>query len=260
MSDIQLMHQTGGGAAQTMSSREIAELTGKEHRNVMRDARAMLVELYGEGGVLSFEHTQVNPQNGQPYPVLNLPKRETLVLIAGYSIPLRAKIIDRWQELETAASAPAIPQTMPEALRLAAQALEDAQTARAAQVKAEVMLQLEAKRSGQLEAQVAETAPKAAALDRIAAGDEALTMTQAAKMLGIKRDSLTKWMHANGWIYRQNGSWVAYDQHIKNGRLQFKEAKYTDEKTGLDCHKPYCHILPKGFTRLAEVFSKEAIT
>jgi Rha family phage regulatory protein len=87
-------------ADMTMSSQEIAELTGKEHRNVMRDIRAMLVELHGEGGVLSFEHTLTNPQNGQTYPVFNLPKRETLILVSGYNVQMRAAIIDRWQELE----------------------------------------------------------------------------------------------------------------------------------------------------------------
>lgn len=86
--------------AQTMSSREIADLTGKEHRNVMRDIRVMLVELHGEGGVLSFEQTYTNPQNGQSYPCYALPKRETLILVSGYSVAMRAKIIDRWQELE----------------------------------------------------------------------------------------------------------------------------------------------------------------
>lgn len=61
------------GESLTMSSREIAELSGKEHRNVMADIRKMLVELHGEGGVLSFQHTLTNPQNGQSYPVFNLP-------------------------------------------------------------------------------------------------------------------------------------------------------------------------------------------
>lgn len=91
----------------TMSSREIAELVEKEHRNVMRDIRVMLVELHGEGGVLKFEHTLTNEQNGQTYPVFKLPKRETLILVSGYSVTLRARIIDRWQELEDQVSKPA---------------------------------------------------------------------------------------------------------------------------------------------------------
>ncbi len=83
-----------------MSSREIAELTGKEHFNVMRDIRSMLAELYGEGGVLSFEHTYQNEQNGQWYPCFSLPRCEVVILLTGYSIPLRAKVIDRLHELE----------------------------------------------------------------------------------------------------------------------------------------------------------------
>lgn len=94
------------GVAVTMSSREIAELTGKRHDHVMRDIRAILVELHGEGGVPKFGDTYLNEQNGQSYPVFHLPKRETLILVSGYSVELRARIIDRWQELEAAVSAP----------------------------------------------------------------------------------------------------------------------------------------------------------
>ncbi|SFG63265.1 phage regulatory protein, rha family [Methylobacterium gossipiicola] len=101
----------------TMSSREIAEKTRKRHDNVMRDVRAMLIALHGGGGLLSFEDTYTNPQNGQSYPIFNLPKRECLILVSGYSVELRAAIIDRWQELE-AQQAPRIP-THVEALRLA---------------------------------------------------------------------------------------------------------------------------------------------
>lgn len=96
---------TGGDATLTMSSLEIAELTGKEHRNVMRDIRKMLDEM-DEGGVLKFEHTHQNPQNGQTYPIFRLPKRECLILVSGYDVPLRAKIIDRWMELEGMVAAP----------------------------------------------------------------------------------------------------------------------------------------------------------
>ncbi|ROR21722.1 Rha family phage regulatory protein [Comamonas sp. BIGb0124] len=110
----------------TMSSREIAELTGKRHDNVIADIRKMLVELHSEGGLLNFQDTHANGQNGQSYPIFRLPKRETLILVSGYSVVLRARIIDRWQELERMVDQPRVPQTLPEALRLAADMAERA--------------------------------------------------------------------------------------------------------------------------------------
>lgn len=101
----------------TMSSLEIAELTGKRHDNVLRDIEEMLAALEepllkteeppetGKGGVLSFEDTPIrgsytNPQNGQVYPCFHLPQDLTLTLVAGYSVVLRHRIIKRWLELE----------------------------------------------------------------------------------------------------------------------------------------------------------------
>ena len=92
----------------TMSSREIAELTGKEHRNVMADIRKMLTELHGENGVLNFQQSYINGQNKEQ-PCFNLPKRESLILVSGYSVQMRATIIDRWQELEAMAAKPIDP-------------------------------------------------------------------------------------------------------------------------------------------------------
>jgi hypothetical protein len=58
--------------------------------------------LHGEDGVLSFEDTHTNQQNGQTYPTYRLPKRETLILVSGYSVQMRARIIDLIAEIETA--------------------------------------------------------------------------------------------------------------------------------------------------------------
>jgi Rha family phage regulatory protein len=224
----------------TMSSREIAELTGKEHRNVMRDIRTMLVELHGEGGVLSFEHTYRNAQNGQEYPVFLLPKRETLILVSGYSIQMRARIIDRWQELESMIDQPKVPQTMPEALRLAAEAIEERD-----RLALENKVQAEA---------LAEAQPKAQGFDLITAGEKSITIRETAKLLGIKENRLTAWLHENGWTYRMNGRWVAKSEHIQGGRLIYKEARYTDQNTGQEVYAPYCHVTPKGLAKLARVF------
>lgn len=88
----------------TMSSREIAALTGKRHDNVVADVRKMLSELVlGTPEFLGVYEAE----NGQQYECFNLPKRESLILISGYSIELRARIIDRWQELESQVSKPA---------------------------------------------------------------------------------------------------------------------------------------------------------
>ena len=114
-----------------------------------------------------------------------------------------------------------------------------------------------AEEKDQAVAKLAEAAPRLLALERLEASEEAITVTQAAKLLGVKRETLTNWLHANSWVYRQNGTWVAYDQHIKNGRLQYKEARYTDAKTGQVCYSAHCHILPKGLAVLATHFAVE---
>lgn len=80
-----------------MSSREIANLTVKEHKNVCRDIRNILEELKID--VLRFERTYQDSQNRQQTEFL-LPKRETLILTSGYSVVQRTRIIDRWLELE----------------------------------------------------------------------------------------------------------------------------------------------------------------
>lgn len=80
-----------------MSSLEIAELTGKEHRNVMSDIRKMLDELNIDAAMFSATY---KAGRNNTYECFNLPKRETLILVSGYSVSMRASIIDRWQELE----------------------------------------------------------------------------------------------------------------------------------------------------------------
>lgn len=89
----------------TMSSLEIATLTGKRHDHVMRDIRIMLAELYGEGGVPSFGGVYTDAK-GEKRPCFNLPKRETYILVSGYNVQMRAKIVDRWEELESGKALP----------------------------------------------------------------------------------------------------------------------------------------------------------
>ncbi|KQO74708.1 hypothetical protein ASF20_04590 [Methylobacterium sp. Leaf88] len=101
-----------------MSSLEIAERTGKRHPDVKRDIRTMFAHL-GEAGEQFCSTAWIDGPNHsrRNIGIYSLPKRECLILVSGYSVELRAAIIDRWQELE-AQQAPRIP-THVEALRMA---------------------------------------------------------------------------------------------------------------------------------------------
>ena len=60
----------------TMSSREIAELCGKRHDNVMTDIRNMLELLKIQSPEFLGDYKD---DKGRTYPCFNLPKRETLI-------------------------------------------------------------------------------------------------------------------------------------------------------------------------------------
>lgn len=92
-----------GGDAVTMSSREIAELTGKRHDNVMADIRSMLSELKID--VLTFQGIYLDSMNREQIEY-HLDRELTETLITGYSIPLRHKVIRRLHDLEEKASRP----------------------------------------------------------------------------------------------------------------------------------------------------------
>lgn len=111
----------------------------------------------------------------------------------------------------------------------------------------------------ELEDQIKAIQPKADALDLIAADNQTMTVTQGSKILSIKRDTLTNYLSTKKWTYRQNGSWVAYQSRIQSGDLVYKEAKYTDENTGQQGYRPYCHITQKGLAKLAEMLAKDGL-
>lgn len=81
----------------TMSSLEIAELTGKQHKDVLRDIKRTLE---AEGTSTAQFCALYTASNGKQNPCYRLPFRETHIVMGGYSVKHRAAIIDRWIELE----------------------------------------------------------------------------------------------------------------------------------------------------------------
>lgn len=87
----------------TMSSREIADLTGKQHQHVKRDIEHMLNEL--EKDVSNFGRIYRDSMNREQTEY-HLDRELTDTLLTGYSIPLRRKVIARWHELEAKVAQP----------------------------------------------------------------------------------------------------------------------------------------------------------
>lgn len=110
----------------TMSSRDIAELTGKEHKNVCRVIRDLISDriLDAQLEPLKFEY------RGQWFDYYELSKRDSFVVVARLSPEFTAHIVDRWQELEQKLNPVFnLPQDLPSALRALADTYEQLQQA-----------------------------------------------------------------------------------------------------------------------------------
>ena len=88
---------------QTMTSLEIAELTGKQHKNVMQ-AITNMEPAWEKTCGLKFQLTSrtiVQPNGGtREVPCYQLTKTECLYIATKFNDEARAKLVLRWQELE----------------------------------------------------------------------------------------------------------------------------------------------------------------
>jgi len=220
---------------QVMSSREIAELVEARHNDVI----STIERLFSKGLLRSARKTRREATGGRPIDVYDLIERDTHLVVSGYSDEHRARVIDRWQELEDQTSRHfAIPASLPEALRLAAdQAEENARLVGVIQLQA----------------------PKVAAIQRLAAAHGAVCLTDAAKLLQIRPRQFIEWLINRNWLYqRGKRKRLAADQErIDQGLMthKFTELK-ANELTGEVKAVAQPLVTPKGLARLAEMLQE----
>ena len=102
------------GRTDTVTSLEIAEITGKKHTHVMRDIRSLLEQGVNES---NFGLVEYKDKKGEKRPMYSLTPKGCLILASGYDAVLREKIIDRLEVLEKK-NVPQVPQSFSEALLL----------------------------------------------------------------------------------------------------------------------------------------------
>lgn len=212
----------------TMSSREIADIAQARHNDVI----ATIVRLFDKGLLRSSRKTRQEATGGRPIEVFDLIERDVYLVISGYNDEVRARIIDRWQELESRKPDPMEVLSNPALLRQALLGYSE-------QVIA-------------LQKQNTEMTPKVEALDRISTANGSLCITDAAKSLQVQPKKLFQLMNQKGWIYRRTGkaSWIAHQEKIKQLLLEHKITT-VERDDGTEKITEQVRVTPKGMTRLA---------
>lgn len=84
----------------TMNSREIAEITGKPHNDVLKSIRVMEPAWTKVNGG-KFSLVEYKDSKGQLRPMYQLTKTECLYVATKFNDEARAKLVIRWEQLET---------------------------------------------------------------------------------------------------------------------------------------------------------------
>ena len=204
---------------QTMSSREIAELTGKGHNHVMRDIRKLEKQLGDmfEGVIQNWTH----PQNGQIYEEFFLRKDTCLTLLLGYDAVARIKVVKRWQELEEKERSNSL--VLPNFTDPAEAAIAWATEYKAKQL---AMQQLEVAK------------PKVEYFEKYVERNNLKSITDVAKEMGISSKALGVWLRKNGhaWANKTPVRWSQpfmdkgygeMKQYTTNGGFDGTQAMFT---------------------------------
>ncbi|EHV2817644.1 phage antirepressor KilAC domain-containing protein [Escherichia coli] len=151
----------------------------------------------------------VGRKNGANIDIITMTFKQALRVAARESKAVRRSLIDKLEELQQANSpTPSIPQTLPEALRLAAELAEQKM---------------------QLEQQLVAAAPKVDFADRVSVANGIL-IGNFAKVVGLKQNALFSWLRQNGILMafgaRKN---VPRQQYINAGYFTVKEVVLDDE-------------------------------
>ena len=178
----------------TMSSLEIAELTGKRHDAILRDIRNLLSQGVNAHNFVEVEYLD---KKGEARPSFNLTKKGCLILASGYDAKLREKIIDRWEQLETAKRNGAFqaPQNYLEALEALVISEKEKQYLRADNKNKEV--------------QISNLTPKAEFADCFLSCKGDITIGELANILNQSclfskgRNKLREWLRKNGYLIKR---------------------------------------------------------
>ena len=211
----------------TMSSREISQLVESRHVDVCKSIeRLMAAGAIQRYTAMPYTH----PQNGQEYKEYLICKRDSYVVVAQLSPQFTARLVDRWQELEGQV-ATSVPQTLPDALRLAADMAEQ---------------------NEQLESQILENAPKVAFVDHYVDSAGTKSLRETAKILNMPEKLMIDALVRDKVLFRQSGNLLPH-------ALRQRDGLFTVKTGTSDYGHAYTQtrVTPRGVQWIAERYASE---
>ena len=175
---LQIIEQNNSNYV-SISSRDIAELTGKQHIHIKRDIEVALKE-----DVSKYGYIYLDSMNRKQKEYI-LPKNIALGIVSGYSFDLRMKIINRLDELENKQNMPlTYEETMQNALLLAD------------------------KRVKELENKIIVDKPLVSFATTVQSATNSVLIRDWCKSIGIREKDARMWLLSKGYIYKDiKGKW-----------------------------------------------------
>lgn len=210
----------------TMSSREIADLVESRHDSVKRT----IERLQDKGLIQLTPMVEVKNHLGQVVTEYQLIKRDSYVVVAQLSPEFTARLVDRWQELENQ-QMPQIPQTLSEALRLAADQAE--------QIERQNLL-------------IEQQRPKVEFVQRYVEVGTTKSLRETAKILRVPERAMIDCLVGDGLLFRQSGNLLPYQKYHAKGLF--------DVKTGTTEHGhnyTQTRVTSKGIEYIASRYASE---
>jgi len=233
----------GDQTVQTVNARELHSYleVGKDFSTWIKD-RIDQYDFVENQDFIVFPEIGENPKGGRPSKeyALSLDMAKELSMVERNEKGKQARQYFIECERRAKQGQQVIPQSLPEALRLAAKAIEERDR-----------LALENKAKDEA---LAEAEPKIRALERIASPSEgSVGLRLAAKLLQMPERKFLQFVHSQGWIFRNHysGVWQGYAEKAKAGLVEQKFTTITRDD-GSEKTVEQVLITRLGIAKLAE--------
>lgn len=215
----------------TMSSREIAEMMDKRHDHVIRDIENMLQTVPAPDLGWAVKSSTYRDVNGVERKCYDLPKRECYILVTGYRIDLRAKLIDRWEQLEQEKKASIPDFYNPRAACLAWLEQHD-------KIEEQRLI-------------IAKQAPAVEFVENYMEANGTYNLRATAKALKCPERVFLQWAKERSILFKMSDVWYPSSEHLKNGNFIVR----VFERNGQAGKQTM--VTPKGFSWLAKMLEKD---